>query len=226
MKTLIGIFTSEELAIRAIKGLKASGYKDEDISVLTKEQEKQDHIAEKMGEEVLHREEQPDNFASGAKAGGTLGGLGGLLLGLGALTMPGIGAIVAAGPIIGAITGALAGGAVGGLSGALMDAGIPEPEATTYADHIEKGDILVMVAEKDGTKDDVYDHFHKHHGLRGEPHGHDNLDHDEETLKTPPNVENENHVVTEHEQVLSEKDPYRADKPYDLDRKLRDVDEF
>src|SRR5690606_26745433 len=63
------------------------------------------------------------DVAAGMATGGVMGGLGGVLLGLGALAIPGIGPIVAAGPIVAGLTGAGIGAAVGGLVGALVNWG-------------------------------------------------------------------------------------------------------
>ena len=38
--------------------------------------------------------------------------------------------------------------------------------------------------------------------------------------------ENMNHSVEGHERFLNEDDPLRAEKPFDLDRTLRDVDKW
>jgi len=80
-----------------------------------------------------------------AATGATLGGIGGLLVGLGVLAVPGIGPILAAGPLAGAIGGLLAGGAAGGVIGGLSSIGVPEEYARDYAAHIEQGHTLVSV---------------------------------------------------------------------------------
>src|SRR6185369_8473714 len=78
---------------------------------------------------------------TGAVVGGTLG----LLAGIGALAIPGVGPFIAAGPIMGALAGAGAGGAVGGLIGALVGMGIPEYEAKRYEGQVKDGGILLSV---------------------------------------------------------------------------------
>jgi hypothetical protein len=81
----------------------------------------------------------------GAALGGAFGGLTGLLVGLGALAIPGLGPIIAAGPLVGALTGLLAGGATGGLVGALLDAGVPHDRAGALAERVAGGDVLLSV---------------------------------------------------------------------------------
>jgi hypothetical protein len=64
---------------------------------------------------------------------------------VGALAIPGIGPLVAAGPVVAALAGAGAAGATGGLVGGLIGAGIPEIEAKRYAGRIREGAYLLSV---------------------------------------------------------------------------------
>jgi uncharacterized protein (TIGR02271 family) len=94
-----------------------------------------------------------DDTAKGAGIGAAIGGLGGLLLGLGALAIPGIGPVVAAGPIVAALTGAGIGAVTGGIIGALVDLGIPEESAHVYAESVRRGNILVAAQVADDRVD-------------------------------------------------------------------------
>ena len=85
--------------------------------------------------------ETSDSIADGATTGGILGGLAGLAAGAGALAIPGIGPIVAAGPI----SGILAGAASGGVAGSLLDWGIPEGESKQIESEIKQGKLMVAV---------------------------------------------------------------------------------
>ena len=87
----------------------------------------------------------PEGAATGAGAGSVLGGTLGLLAGIGALAIPGVGPLIAAGPVLAALSGAAAGAAVGGLTGALVGLGIPEVEAKAYEGKIRGGNILIAV---------------------------------------------------------------------------------
>jgi hypothetical protein len=96
-------------------------------------------------------------------AGGALfGGLGGLLIGLGALAIPGLGPIVAAGPIATTLAGAGIGAAGGGLIGALKDAGVPDEEAGVYAESIRRGGTMVTVRAPEVLRDRVADILDEH----------------------------------------------------------------
>src|SRR5204862_6541216 len=92
----------------------------------------------------------PEGATAGASAGGLLGGTLGLLAGIGALAIPGVGPLIAAGPLLAALSGAAAGAAVGGLTGALVGLGIPEMEAKHYEGKLKGGNILLAVHTAEG----------------------------------------------------------------------------
>ena len=87
----------------------------------------------------------PEGTTTGAGVGGTIGGTIGLLAGIGAIAIPGVGPLIAAGPIMATLAGLGVGGAVGGMVGALVGMGIPEYEAKRYEGRVKDGGILVSV---------------------------------------------------------------------------------
>ncbi|MBR8840162.1 MAG: histidine kinase, partial [Stigonema ocellatum SAG 48.90 = DSM 106950] len=97
-----------------------------------------------------------EGVKAGALTGGALGGLGGLLVGLGALAIPGVGPVIAGGALATALATAATGGAIGaaagGLTGGLAGLGIPENRARAYSDRFNRGDYLVLV---DGTNEQL-----------------------------------------------------------------------
>jgi hypothetical protein len=101
----------------------------------------------------------PDaNVATGASTGAAAGAVGGGLLGLLAgLAIPGVGPLIAAGPLVAALmgtaVGAGAGAATGGLIAALTGAGVPEEEATYYEEGVRRGGTLVTVTADDALAD-------------------------------------------------------------------------
>jgi hypothetical protein len=92
----------------------------------------------------------PEGATTGAVVGGTTGGVLGLLAGIGALAIPGAGPFIAAGPIMAALSGLAVGATAGGLVGALVGLGIPELEAKTYAEKLQRGNYLVAARTLDG----------------------------------------------------------------------------
>jgi len=81
----------------------------------------------------------------GAGTGAAVGGILGLVAGAAALTIPGIGPFIAAGPIASALAGAGIGAAAGGAIGALVHLGVPEEEAHYYAEGVRRGGTLITV---------------------------------------------------------------------------------
>ncbi|TMP94859.1 MAG: DUF1269 domain-containing protein, partial [Verrucomicrobia bacterium] len=69
----------------------------------------------------------------------------GLLAGIGALAIPGVGPFIAAGPIMAALSGAAVGAATGGVVGGLIGLGIPEIEAKRYEEKLKKGNYLIAM---------------------------------------------------------------------------------
>jgi tetrahydromethanopterin S-methyltransferase subunit C len=87
----------------------------------------------------------PEGTVTGATTVGILGGIGGFLIGMGALAIPGVGPFIAAGPIMAALSGAAIGAAVGGIGGALVGMGVPEYEAKSYDASVKAGKTLIAV---------------------------------------------------------------------------------
>src|SRR5712671_7492991 len=133
------IFPSRTEAERAVNDLTSAGFSNQDVSVLMADRQgAKDFAAEK-------NTKAPEGATTGAGVGGAVGGTLGLLAGVGALAIPGVGPLIAAGPIMGALAGAGALGAVGGIVGALVGMGIPEYEAKRYEGRIKSGGILLSV---------------------------------------------------------------------------------
>jgi hypothetical protein len=115
------------------------------------------------GYDTMDDSDKASNVVADAGIGAAIGGVGGLLLSAaGALTIPVIGPILAAGPIAAALTGAGIGAAAGGLIGALTESGIPEEDAKYYAEGVRRGDVLVTVKANETQADRVCDILDRH----------------------------------------------------------------
>src|SRR5262249_25645999 len=134
-----GIYISLSEAKAAVDALKNAGFRDTDISALLPENEGTKDFAHEKNTKA------PEGAATGAGTGAVIGGTLGWLAGIGALAIPGIGPLLAAGPIVAALAGMGAGGAIGGLAGALVGMGIPEYEAKRYEGRVREGGILLSV---------------------------------------------------------------------------------
>ncbi len=143
-QAVIGLVPTYEAADFLIRGLTKVGFSNNDISMLAPNAN--------LGYEKHSK--APEGTATGATAGGVIGGALGLLTGIGALAIPGVGPFIAAGPIMAALSGAAIGGAVGGVTGGLIGLGIPEMEAKQYESKLNDGQqILVSVHAVDGEVD-------------------------------------------------------------------------
>jgi hypothetical protein len=138
-KAVIGLVSSQSKAEEIVDALQSAGFSRDDISAV---------FPDKQGSRDFAHEQNtkaPEGAVTGAGAGGVIGGTLGLLAGIGALAIPGVGPFIAAGPIMAALSGAAAGAAVGGIAGALVGLGIPEVEAKQYESKIAGGNILLSV---------------------------------------------------------------------------------
>ena len=136
---VFGIYPTHATAEGGVDALRAAGFNNEDISVLFPESSGWREFAHEKNTKA------PEGATAGAGTGVVLGGALGWLLGIGALTIPGLGPFIAAGPIMAALAGAGVAGTVGGVTGALVGMGIPEYEAKLYEGHVKNGGILLSV---------------------------------------------------------------------------------
>lgn len=136
---VFGIYPSTTRAEKAVDLLVAQGFSEQDVSVLMADVNSSREFAHEKNTKA------PEGAATGVATGGVLGGTLGLLAGIGALAIPGVGPLIAAGPIMGALAGLGVGGAVGGLVGALVGMGVPEYEAKRYEGRVKDGGILLSV---------------------------------------------------------------------------------
>jgi len=131
-----------------IGSLQNAGFSSRDISALFPDRRGTADFAHE------HNTKAPEGAVAGVAGGGVVGGTLGLLAGVGALAIPGLGPFIAAGPLMAALSGAAAGAAVGGVTGALIGLGIPEYEAKKYEGKIRGGNILIAVHVDDNAERD------------------------------------------------------------------------
>ena len=136
---VFGIYKNSVQAERAVDGILAAGFSQNDISVLLPDTQSTKEFAHEKNTKA------PEGTATGVTTGGVIGGTLGLLAGIGVLAIPGLGPFIAAGPIMAGLAGLGVGGAVGGLVGALVGMGIPEYEAKRYEGRVKAGGVLLSV---------------------------------------------------------------------------------
>ncbi len=140
LSTVIGVFDDKGQAENAVNEIRNAGITEDRISIVGKEDRFEDDAGMR-----------DQNLMRGTSTGGALGGLAGLLAGAGALTIPGIGPILAVGPLAAGLTGV----AAGGLAGGLVDLGIPGDRGDYYENEVKKGGILGVVKTEGNSVEDI-----------------------------------------------------------------------
>lgn len=137
--SVCGIYPTRAMAEKAVQRLQLEGFRNSDVSVLFSSSTGTKDFA------LENSTKLPEGATSGGISGATVGGVLGWLAGIGMLAIPGVGPLIAAGPIMATLAGVGLGGAVGGVAGALIGLGIPEYEAQRYESRINEGGILLSV---------------------------------------------------------------------------------
>ena len=145
VKIVVGSFDSIAQAAGAARALRASGFLENDVSVVANNAQRPVGRDRDANREQALTEDETSGAATGIVAGGALGGVAGLAASLMGLAIPGIGPILAAGPVAAALAGAGAGAVAGGLIGGLTDLGVSDTHAEYYAEAVRRGGALVTV---------------------------------------------------------------------------------
>jgi Heat induced stress protein YflT domain len=139
--TVIAVYPDHASAEAAVRRLQDDGIPMQNISIIGKD---------------FQAVEKPLGFVTtgtvakeGAKVGAWAGGIFGLLVRAAFLILPGVGPMIAFGPLsvalLGGLEGALAGAAFGGLSGALIGLGVSQDKAIRYESQVKAGKFLVTL---------------------------------------------------------------------------------
>lgn len=152
MATIAGLFSDSVQADAAVRGLTDAGFDGQNVHVMARDTSVKDYALQPAGVTV-------DAVVDGAGSGAIVGGLGGLLVGLGMLAIPGIGPVMATGALATMLAstagGAAAGAAAGGAIVALVGLGVAEADAPVYAEGIKRGGVLVAVSDADNRVDEA-----------------------------------------------------------------------
>ncbi len=157
MAVVVGVFESYEEAQASVRDLLAHDFSTETISVVGRRGE----------QDAAPAETDTTGTAIGVGTGAVLGGA---LAAMG-LAVPGIGWLVAAGPIAAALAGASIGAAAGGVIGVLVDIGVPSAEAEEYEAKVKSGATLVTVTVDDARADAAVSILGRHHAVDVEERG-------------------------------------------------------
>lgn len=139
-RTVAGLFDSRDAAERAVRALEQAGFNDRQVSLAGKDERARGGAGDRAGAGGGWGDQ---NLANGTGWGAGIGAGVGLAASLGALAIPGIGPLVAMGPLAATLGGATA----GGLAGGLVDMGIPENESRRYEQDVRQGRFLAVVQD-------------------------------------------------------------------------------
>ena len=134
---VLALYATPDAAAAGARAVHALGVGRDEISVVARNHDEAGALAEQM-------DASPGADIEDSRPAARLGELGGQVLAAIALVLPGIGPIVAAGPLS-ADLGEAAGHAAGGVSSVLARAGLPQSRAEGLQREVERGGILLGV---------------------------------------------------------------------------------
>lgn len=132
-QTIVALFNNYRDAERAVDAAIHSGFDRDSVSIMA--------IPNPSHETTP----APEGRNASPAAGAAVGGIAGAVLGLTALAIPGVGALVAAGPLAAALSATGAAAGAGGLAGLLAGLGISEDDAQYYARGVYDGGAVVAI---------------------------------------------------------------------------------
>jgi len=152
---VFGMYSTPNEVECALHGFRDAGFCASDISVLLPEKtttsSDQSDSDQSDEDEIVgaNSTKAPQAAMVGFGSGAALGGALGWLVGVGALAIPGIGPVIAAGPLISCLAGIGIGCALGGFAGSLVGLGVSEHDARRYEGRMLQGGILVAIHCRD-----------------------------------------------------------------------------
>lgn len=171
-KTVGALFDRFEDAQNAFDALNDAGFRTPDLSLIAND--RTGRYAERINphhadDTAMTHTADAVSAGDGAGFGAVVGAVTGILAGLAAFTVPGIGPIVALGPLAASLTGgtvgAVTGAATGGLVAALIHSDIPEETANQYAEGVRRGGAVVLVQAEESDEDKIRDIFRKFNAI-------------------------------------------------------------
>lgn len=144
-------YPSMDEARVVVQDLEDAGFRHNDVSVLARAPHTAD--ADETTEDLNHIHDKANDAGAGAVMGSLLGGGTGLLAGLGALAIPGLGPLLAAGWLISTVSIAGVGAIFGAAAGSMGDDGVHPDDLAAYQARLHQGEVLVVVRAADDRLD-------------------------------------------------------------------------
>jgi hypothetical protein len=144
---VLALYSNAAAAAAGARAAHAAGVSREQLSVVARTHDEEGALAEQMGG-------TPGADIEDSRPAGVLGELSGFALAAMAIVMPGIGPIVAAGPLAAGL-GEAAGHVAGSVASVMRDAGIPDSDAEHVERRIESGAVLLGIHSTAGSAERV-----------------------------------------------------------------------
>jgi hypothetical protein len=160
MKTIVALFEDRSAAKRAIRELVVRGITHDRISLVSPADESEARSTRlHLDDDLEHLHEAG---AQPAADTATTVGIGSMILSAAFLTLPAIGPVLAAGPLLAGIAASGARASDEDLSPSLHRSGVPPQQAQRYSEAVRRGGALVVVATADDDMDDVASTLARH----------------------------------------------------------------
>jgi hypothetical protein len=137
--SVMGIYPDRTTVSDAVNVLHKAGYRAADIAVLSSDNQGSKDFAHEKRTKAF------EGAAAGAAVGAALGAAIAWFVSTQNVPLTNLGPLIAAGPVVAALTGAGAGGALGWIAGFLEGLRLTEYVAKRYAGRIRRGGILLSV---------------------------------------------------------------------------------
>jgi hypothetical protein len=161
MKTIVALYDDFDVAKDVVEDLVEAGFPRDQISLMASNAAGE--YAAYLSRDVERVAERDVSGSEGASFGAVVGGL----VGLGAMLIPGVGPVIAAGPLVAALVGAgvgaTAGAVTGGVTASLIDLGVDDEYAGYYAEGVRRGGTLVVAHADDTWEDQIRGIMSGHH---------------------------------------------------------------
>jgi len=149
MRTIVGVFGSLAQAERTGRDLESLGIPNVDVSIVA------GNDANRHKEYLEKAKLASTGAGAAAASGASFGGGVGLVASLVALTIPGVGPVIAGGAMTVLLAGLGIGAAGGGLIAALGNMGISHEEAPVYEEAVRRGAVMLAVHVDDSAESDA-----------------------------------------------------------------------
>jgi hypothetical protein len=144
---LLALFDVAPDAVAAARAVRAAGVAADQLSIVSRNHDEEGALAELA-------DATPGSEIEDSRRAGRLGELSAHVVAAVALVVPGVGPLLASGPLA-AKVGEAAGHLAGGLPAMLVGSGIDEVQAERWQSRINEGAVLVGVHTTDGDKERV-----------------------------------------------------------------------